>query len=94
MALVLLALRALLCVALRRPALPCVRFVFSGRDELITVSDVWNKYCFKLFQLERILVVNALGFSAGRSRAAVRAQCIGAVGGDRPVVTPPTVRVG
>ena len=36
MALVLLALRALLCVALRRPALPCVRFVFSGRDELIS----------------------------------------------------------
>ena len=35
-ALVLLALRALLCVALRRPALPCVRFVFSGRDELIS----------------------------------------------------------
>ena len=60
----------------------------------MAVSDVWNKYCFKLFQLERILVVNALGFSAGRSRAAVRAQCIGAVGGDRPVVTPPTVRVG
>ena len=34
-ALVLLALRALLCVALRCSALPCVRFVCSGRDELI-----------------------------------------------------------
>ena len=71
-ALVLLALRALLCVALRCSALPCVRFVCSGRDELIVrpvlISTLYLMYLVSSFGATTVRVHAVRAAPVGRLR--------------------------
>ena len=65
----------------------------TGRTPIQAVSVVCYKICNRVTNVLQLLARNALGISAGRSRSGARSQCIAAIGGDRPAVTPPTVRV-
>ena len=59
----------------------------------LAVSVICHRLCDNCHRLSHDLARNALGCCAGRSRSGARHQRVPAVEGDRPVVTPPTVRL-